>query len=145
MRVVLATFAFLFFPATTVPAQQLTTKVQTTVTVFEENMTTATFAQLVRAIKSFDGRVLTITGRLYSNGGLFESEYTVIVEDGLSFQIDLDDGRQVTLEARQCPLVFESRKNPGCRVTMDVELDLDATDYGQRIRFGGVGFNVDFE
>ena len=143
MRTIVATVAFLFFPVTTGFAQQLTTTVETTVTVSEEDITTATFAQLVRAIRSFDGRILNVAGQMYSDTIL--DEFSLVTEDGLSFKIELDDGRQVTHRARQCPSVYSSDENPGCQVTLDIELDLVLEGYPEYVLFGGVGFNVDFE
>ncbi|MBS0126525.1 hypothetical protein [Thetidibacter halocola] len=144
MKAIVVSAAILFFPATPGLTQQLTTTVETTVTISEEDMTTATFAQLVRAIRSFDGSTLNVSGQMYSNP-ILEDEFTVVVEDGLSFEIKLDDGRQVTQRARQCPSAYSRRASAGCQVTLDIELDVSTDGYPEFVRFSGVGFNVNFQ
>lgn len=144
MRAIAAVVAFLFFPVTIVLAEQPATTVGTTVTVSEEAQTSAIFTQLVREVRSYHGRILNVAGQMYSNP-ILKDQFTVTLEDGFSFVIELDDGRQVTQRASKCPYVYLARLEPGCQVTLDIELDLVSQDYSEFLRFSGIGFNVNFE
>ncbi|MFC4734757.1 hypothetical protein ACFO5Z_24500 [Salipiger abyssi] len=125
-------------------AQNLTTTVETTTVVSQENLDSASLSQLTSAIRSFNGKTVHFKGHLLYNS-ISEEEWWLATDDGLTIKIELDDGRQVTQTAKRCPSIFGSNdRQQGCPVSLDVELEIDSM-YDYIISLKGIGFNVTFE
>lgn len=124
-------------------AQSVTTTIETT-SITSEATTPETLAQLVAAIRAFDGKVLNLEGELYWDS-IMEDRWLLIVDDGLAVDIELDDGRETTRRAQKCPTKYTD-DGAGCEVRLDIELHTRSSHrlYDSDISINGIGFNVEF-
>ena len=93
---------------------------------------TATIDQLVSALKSFNGKVITMNGKLEYNVFdklVFESD------GGTRFIMELDDGRSVSKRVLLC-------KDVSCDVSLESELQID--HYSGKVSLNTIGFDVEF-
>lgn len=124
-------------------AQSVTTTIETT-SITSEATTPETLAQLVAAIRAFDGEVLNLEGELFWDS-IREDRWLLIVADGLAVDVELDDGRNTTLRAQKCPTKYTD-DGAGCEVRLDIELHTGSSHrlYDSHISINGTGFNVEF-
>lgn len=141
MRSLLA-FVIATAAASDLCAQTVTTTVDTTTVISDAEINSATLSQLVSAIKSFDGKVLNVEGQLYWGSGL-DDTWHLTTDDGLIAEIELDDGRSVTQEAKKCTGNYRDQEG-GCSVSLNVEMDIDCL-YSYCFFIKGVGFDVVFK
>ena len=113
----------------------MTTKVATTTVISDDQMNEATFLQLLSAIDSFNGKEITLSGKL---GHFVEETFFFYADNNEKFQlaVTIDDGRSVKKRAMTCTL------ERFCNVSMTIELNID-NRYGT-MDLGGVGYDVKF-